>query len=254
MDNQSADNDSAHAATYDGVSAAELEEQLGLPVVVFDSVTSTLDVAHEYGARDNAAPLLILANTQTAGRGRSGHRWSSPSNSGIWLTLLERPTDRDSLDVLSLRVGINAACALDPFAAEPIRLKWPNDLYVAGQKLAGTLVEARWRQDTMEWVAIGFGVNVTPPADQPQATGLDPGVRRVDVLPPLIAALHRAATTTGPLTPTELEQFNARDLARGKACSEPAHGRVRGITPAGELLVELADTTVKIRSGSLVLE
>lgn len=239
---------------YDGVSAAELEQQCGLPVLVFDSVSSTLDVAHEYGAKGMISPLVILADSQTAGRGRSGHQWSSPSTTGIWLTLLERPTDRAALDVLSLRIGLNAARALDPFAAEPIRLKWPNDLYVADRKLAGTLVEARWRQEIAEWVAIGFGVNVTPPADQPQAIGLDPGTRRLDVLPPLIAALHRAATTEGVLTDDEIEQFNARDLARGKPCAEPARGYVRGITPAGELLVELADATVKIRSGSLVLE
>jgi BirA family transcriptional regulator, biotin operon repressor / biotin---[acetyl-CoA-carboxylase] ligase len=243
---------------YDGASAAELTQQLGLPVVVYDTVTSTLDVAHEYATRGTSAPfsgpIIFLADTQTAGRGRSGHHWSSPSGNGIWLTVLERPADRAALDVLSIRVGLGAAQALDPFAAEPIQLKWPNDLYVEGRKLAGTLVEARWRQDVMEWVAIGFGVNIVPPNDQPNAIGLDAGTRRLDVLPALIAELHAAASAEGPLTRDELEAFNARDLARGKTCREPARGRVCGITAAGELLVELADAIVKIRSGSLVLE
>ncbi|HXC25986.1 MAG TPA: biotin--[acetyl-CoA-carboxylase] ligase, partial [Gemmatimonadaceae bacterium] len=232
---------------YDGVSAAELAQQLGLPVVVYETVTSTLDVAHEHAGRGTTGPMLILADTQTAGRGRSGHHWSSPANTGIWLTLLTQSTGRAALDVLSLRVGLCAAHALDPFTAEPIQLKWPNDLYVAGRKLAGTLVEARWRQDIPEWVAIGFGVNVTPPSDQPGAIGLDVGTRRLDVLPTLITELCAAATAQGPLTQDELEEFNARDLARGKYCLEPARGYVRGITPAGELVVELADATIKIR-------
>jgi hypothetical protein len=56
------------------------------------------------------------------------------------------------------------------------------------------------------------------------------------------------------LRPDELEEFNARDLARGRKCLEPARGRVAGITPSGELLVALADSVAPFRSGSLVLE
>jgi BirA family biotin operon repressor/biotin-[acetyl-CoA-carboxylase] ligase len=170
------------------------------------------------------------------------------------MTLIEHPSDRTALDVLSLRIGLGAAHALDEFAAEPLRLKWPNDVYLEHRKLAGVLVETRWRAESPEWVAIGFGVNVVPPDDQPNAAGLEPGTRRVDVLPGLVRELRSAAASEGVLRDDELEEFNARDMARGKECVEPVRGRVRGITPGGELLVELADATVKVRSGSLVLE
>lgn len=244
--------------SYDGVSEAELAARLGLSVHLYDRVTSTQDVAHELaathdGVRDTV-DTLILADEQTAGRGRGGHSWSSPAGRGIWLTLLQHPTDRATLDVLSLRIGLAAARALDPFTAEPVRLKWPNDLYVDRRKLAGTLVEARWRHETVEWVAIGFGVNVVPPQDQSDATGLDPGTRRLDVLPELVHELRGAATARGPLTDEELEEFGARDLARGRRCREPVRGVVRGITHDGGLLVDLADATVTVRSGSLTLE
>jgi len=63
-----------------------------------------------------------------------------------------------------------------------------------------------------------------------------------------------AAGATGPLDAAELEEFNARDLARGRPCLEPALGRVAGISATGELLVALADTVAPFRSGSLVLE
>ena len=60
--------------------------------------------------------------------------------------------------MLALRVGLRLARALDRFAPEPLRLKWPNDLYVDDKKLAGILIEARWRESRLEWVAIGLVV------------------------------------------------------------------------------------------------
>ena len=67
-------------------------------------------------------------------------------------------------------------------------------------------------------------------------------------------AVVAAARATGPLDAGEMEEFAARDIARGRQCVEPAVGRVAGITPNGELLVSLADTIAPFRSGSLVLE
>lgn len=151
-------------------------------------------------------------------------------------------------------MGLVAAEALDRFASEPIRLKWPNDLYVDQGKLAGILVEARWREATVEWVAIGLGVNVRAPDNVEGAAGLEPGTDRLDVLGELIPGIHAAVRATGNLTNPELEEFNARDLARGKMCVQPALGRVAGISATGELLVAMADSVTPFRSGSLVLE
>jgi BirA family biotin operon repressor/biotin-[acetyl-CoA-carboxylase] ligase len=228
---------------------------LGLPrVELLESTTSTLDVAHRIAARGAPAGTLVIANEQTAGRGRGGKSWQSSPGDGLWLTLIERPADSSGLGVLSLRVGLAAAEALDRFASEPIRLKWPNDLYVDEGKLGGILVEARWREQTVEYVAIGLGVNVLAPRNVPSAAGLEPGTDRLDVLAELVPAIVAAARATGPLNTDEMEEFDARDLARGRRCIEPAVGRVAGITPTGELLVALADSVTPFRSGSLVLE
>jgi biotin-(acetyl-CoA carboxylase) ligase len=127
-------------------------------------------------------------------------------------------------------------------------------LYVAGGKLGGILVEARWREKRLEWVAIGIGINIAPPADFPGAAGLDPGTRRSDVLAEMIPGIRLAASCTGELSSRELVEFDTRDMARGHRCIEPARGTVRGITESGELLVALADTVARFRSGSLVLE
>jgi BirA family biotin operon repressor/biotin-[acetyl-CoA-carboxylase] ligase len=228
---------------------------LDLPrVELLESTTSTLDVAHRLAAEGAPAGTLVIANEQTAGRGRGGKSWQSSPGGGLWLTLIERPADNSGLGVLSLRVGLAAAEALDRFAPEPIRLKWPNDLYIDRAKLGGILVEARWREQAVEWVAIGLGVNVQAPANVEMAAWLEPGTDRLDVLGELVPAIHAAAQATGPLDAAEMEEFDARDLARGRRCIEPAIGRVAGITPTGELLVALADSLTPFRSGSLVLE
>jgi BirA family biotin operon repressor/biotin-[acetyl-CoA-carboxylase] ligase len=213
-----------------------------------------MDVAHQQAASGAPAGTLVIANEQTAGRGRGGKSWQSGKSAGLWMTLIERPADTSGFGVLSLRVGLAAAEALDRFASEPVRVKWPNDLFIDNGKLAGILVEARWREQSAEWVAIGMGVNVRPPDGVEAAAGLEPGVRRLEVLSEVIPAVRLAAAATGPLDAGELEEFNARDIARGRACREPALGRVAGITADGELLVAIADTLARFRSGSLVLE
>ncbi len=240
---------------FDGFSSSDLATLLDLPEVeLLESTTSTLDVAHRKATGGSPAGALVIADHQTAGRGRTGARWTSPSTTGIWLTLIERPEDTSGLDVLSLRIGLRAARALDRFATEPVRLKWPNDLFVEGRKLAGILVEARWRDSRLDWLAIGLGVNVCLPVDASLAGALEDGTRRIEVLTELVPALRAAASAIGNLTSVELTEWNARDLARGRLCREPARGIVEGITPGGELLVALADSVARFRSGSLVLD
>jgi BirA family biotin operon repressor/biotin-[acetyl-CoA-carboxylase] ligase len=239
---------------YDGISKSGLRELLGVTrVEILDSIASTMDVAHELARGGAPAGTVVISDTQTSGRGRGGSVWLSEPGQGIWLTLLERPKDPSALEVLSLRIGLYAARALDLFATEPIRLKWPNDLYVENSKLAGILIEARWRDLELEWVAIGIGANVRPPKGI-EAAGLEEGTARVDVLEELLPELQSAAEKTGLLTREELDEFDGRDFARGRRCSAPGIGTVAGISPAGELLVAIADTVVKFRSGSLVLD
>jgi BirA family transcriptional regulator, biotin operon repressor / biotin---[acetyl-CoA-carboxylase] ligase len=235
----------------DGDALARL---LDLPrVVTFASVGSTLDEAHSLAAAGAASGTLVLAGAQTAGRGRHGRTWRSEPGAGLWITLVERPADLDALNVLSLRIGMALAPALDPFTSDSVRLKWPNDLYVGAKKLAGILVEARWRDSLPEWIAIGVGVNVRAPSIEPNAIGLRPGTSRLDVLGAIIPAIRRAAARTGALSDAERGAFAARDLAIGQRCAEPVSGTVQGIDSAGALLVQSAAGVVAVRAGSLVL-
>lgn len=242
------------AITFDGVSAGELARRLALPrVELFDGVSSTLDVAHAI-APEAPAGTLVLADHQTAGRGRHGRRWDSSPGVGIWLTLLERPTDGRALDVLSLRCGLRSAAALDDLAGGHVALKWPNDLYLRGRKLAGILIEMRWRGSSPDWVAIGFGLNVVPP-ELATATGLAAGTSRLDALSRVVPALRESARITGHLDDDELRAWRARDLTFGCPVSAPTPGVARGIDTTGELLIETPGGIVsRHRTGSLTLD
>ena len=241
---------------YDGRTKSDLRSLLGVPrVELCDVVTSTLDVAHVLGAEGAPAGTLILAEQQTTGRGRAGRRWESRPGSGIWLTLLERPDDPSVVELLSIRLGLAAARALDRWATTMVRLKWPNDLYVDGGKLAGILVETRWRDQRLEWAALGLGINVVAPEGVERAvSALRPGSDRVAVLSALVPALREASAMSGPLGERELESYAARDIARSRRCTEPVPGVVQGIDAHGSLLVSTATGDVAYRSGSLVLE
>ena len=219
---------------------------------MYERVGSTMDLAHDAAARGAPAGTLVLAHAQDAGRGRGGRRWSSPPGDGLWMTLIERPSSASGLDVLSLRVGLYVAEAVEPLAGAPVRLKWPNDLFAADSKLAGVLIEARWRDHRVEWVAIGLGLNVVPPPDVAPAAGLAPGVTRVQALERIIPALRTAAAADGPLTADELARFAARDLSVGRKIREPAVGVVAGIAATGELMVDTDTGPLACRSGSLV--
>lgn len=168
------------------------------------------------------------------------------------MTLIERPRTPAGLDVLSLRVGLLMAEALDALAGDTVRLKWPNDLQVGGRKLAGILIEARWRDRRVEWVAIGVGLNVVPPGDIPDATGLRAGVTRLGALERVLPALRSGAAGEGPLTADELARFARRDAAVGRHVTAPVPGVVAGVGASGELLVDTAAGRTACRAGSLV--
>jgi BirA family biotin operon repressor/biotin-[acetyl-CoA-carboxylase] ligase len=247
--------DAGGVVRYDGASAGELTSRLALPgVELLETVSSTQDVAHELAAAGAPAGTLVLANRQTSGRGRHGRHWISNAGAGVWLTLIERPTDPASADVLSLRVGLALAHALEQFATDGVDLKWPNDVYSAGRKLAGVLAEARWRDGAIEWIAVGVGINVVAPSDEPRAIGLAAGTTRLAVLRVAVPLLRAAAVAQGHLTESELADFAARDIAAGQGCVQPIVGRVAGIDRTGALLVNTGSRIAAVRAGSLVLQ
>jgi len=245
----------ALAAELDGLTSDAISRELDLPVVqLYEEVTSTMDIAATLGDQGLPAGSLVVAAAQSAGRGRGGRRWASPAGKGLWLTLLERPNDASALAVLPLRIGLRLAGVLERWTTGPIQLKWPNDLYVAGDKLGGILLEARWHNQRLDWVAIGIGINFSAPDAIPHAAHLTNTATRREVLAETIPAVRAAAAARGSLGASELAAYAARDLSVGRRCRTPAEGVVQGINADGELVVKTSAGERRYLTGTLELE
>lgn len=245
--------------TLDGVAASALAKRWGVPQVgFFRSLGSTLDSIHELGGQGAPSGTIVLAEEQTAGRGREGRTWRSPAG-GLWLGALLRPQASDP-GVYSIRVGLVLADAIDEVVGRPVsRLKWPNDVMIGDRKVAGILCEGRWQGETLQWLAIGIGCNVTNeiPAElaeratrlvdhRADATGLALGDRLVPALPRLDAGGVRLAEP-------EVAAFAERDWLQGKQIRAPMFGRAAGIRPDGALLVDTGSATAAVREGHVEL-
>src|SRR5438876_8929076 len=247
----------------DGVPAAGLARRWGVPQCgLFRRLTSTLDAIHDLGGQGAPDGATVIAEEQTAGRGRDGRSWHSPAG-GVWLGMLLRPTpphERAELGVVSIRAGLAVADAVDALLGEPaVRLKWPNDVLLDDRKLAGILCEGRWQGERLQWLAVGVGINVrnaVPAAVASRAIALAerlPEVRRIDVLDRLVPALVRSAALDPALSERECAAFAERDWLRGRQLRSPAAGRAGGVRPDGALLVDLGAGTIGVREGHVEL-
>lgn len=140
-------------------------------VLWFDEVASTNDVAIRYAEAGETEGLLVLADSQSAGRGRRGRQWASPPGAGLYATVLLRP-EPFMTALLTLAAGVALAEGIQAATGLTVRVKWPNDITAdgggsaIGRKLAGILAEggtSAWGP----WVALGFGINVLPASYPP---------------------------------------------------------------------------------------
>jgi len=245
--------------TLDGVPAASLPRRWSVPRVrVSRTMPSSLDAVHDLGAGGAAHGATVIAEEQTAGRGRDGRTWRSPYG-GVWLAMLLRPGSGE-ISALSIRAGLVVADAVDELLGRPAtRLKWPNDVLLDGRKVGGVLCETRWQGDVPQWLALGVGINVAnelPAELAPRAARLCdflPDLHRIDVLDRLVPALARVAAGRRSLTEGECQAFAERDWLRGRALRLPTPGRADGLTPDGALLVTSGAGQVAVREGHVEL-
>jgi len=135
-------------------------ELIGRKVVVYDSISSTNDVAWELAADGVDEGLVVLAEEQTRGRGRMGRTWHSPRG-GLWMSVLLRPdppTERAT--VLTTAASVAVARAIRSYPGCNATIRWPNDILVKGKKVAGVLVETRTTTSLRGTFILGVGVNV----------------------------------------------------------------------------------------------
>lgn len=234
----------------------------GRPVRFFESIGST-NIQAKLEAENGAAHgTLIVADMQTAGRGRRGREWNSPSGANLYFTLILKPEflpDKASMLTLVMAYavgrGIERTLGQTVSVATP-GIKWPNDIVINGKKVCGILTEMSAERDYIQYVVIGCGINVSkqgfPPEIAEKATFIEAECGRKISRSLLLADIMEAFEEEyGEFLATESlkglkEKYNAMlvNCGREVCVLDPQgeyRGTARGINDTGELLVELPD-------------
>jgi BirA family biotin operon repressor/biotin-[acetyl-CoA-carboxylase] ligase len=230
--------------------------------------------AMELARQGEPEGIVLVADHQTAGRGRAGRTWTAPPGSGLLVTVLLRPP-APVVDLVTMAVAVAAARAVESVAGFAPRIKWPNDLVWPGdgsepdRKLAGILAEADWPAGSAVsagWrepaaheraaVVVGIGLNVTRPDDLPEEIAdlavsisdvADSPVDREDLL---VAILEELAPRYERLvvgdTQELVEEWRARSATLGRRVrvdpgSDDVEGTAVDVTADGHLVVETLD-------------
>jgi BirA family biotin operon repressor/biotin-[acetyl-CoA-carboxylase] ligase len=212
------------------------------------------------GAREG---VVVVADHQTAGRGRLGRTWEAPPGSSLLMTVLLRPAlDPARLHLVTMAVALAAADACAEVAGFTPELKWPNDLVVEDRKLAGILAEACIEGNAPQWVVVGIGLNVNWPEEMPPelsgiavaANHLTGGV--VDRERLLVHLLDRLAGRYASLGSVAGDYRRrcatiGRDV-RMELPGETLRGRAVDVDDAGRLLVDTGLTVRAVAVGDVV--
>ena len=218
-------------------------------------------------APDLAAPLLLIAEHQTAGRGRAGRSWLSEAGNALTFSLAWRfEGGLQRLTGLPLAVGVALAEALGRLGQQ-VALKWPNDVLKDGDKLAGILVETQTAADGAAWAIVGIGLNLVMPDDLERRIGRAvaavPWLARMDRDALMAAILDALAEALAQFASKGFGAFAARwnrlhayqgqavtILDRGAVLHE---GLAAGVDDAGRLLLDTADGRIAIVAGDVSL-
>lgn len=134
---------------------------LGKKIHYFEKLPSTMDAAWQLGLEGAPEGTIILAESQSRGRGRFGREWLSPKHKGIYFSLILRPKiTPGSSPILTLLTAVSIVEAIKNSCGIDARIKWPNDILVHGKKLGGILTEINAEMDLVHFVVIGVGLNV----------------------------------------------------------------------------------------------
>lgn len=227
----------------------------GFTVEVLPEVDSTNTELMRRARAGRLEPVLLVAEAQTAGRGRLGRAWHGGAPGDVLTFSLGLPLRMADWSGLSLAVGVSVAQSLHP----DLKLKWPNDVWWQDRKLAGILIETTQVGDE-RYAVIGVGINIaprdaaglnTPPAWlQELEPGTDAPAALLRVAPALVQAVQRFESQGwAPFLPA----YAARDALAGREVllSDGIHGQARGVDAQGALLVHTSSGLKKISSAEV---
>lgn len=242
-------------------------ERLGRELVFLELVDSTNNEARRLADKGAPDGTLVVALEQSAGKGRRGRSWVSPSGSGVWMSLLLRPDiPPECASMLTLVAAMAVWTGIERVCGLRGQIKWPNDVLLEGRKVCGILTEMSTEMESIHYVVVGIGINVGitefPEELQDKATSLclctDRSVNRAQ----LTAAVAEAwedyyGRFLQTLDLSLLKEEYSRNLVNQDrevkvlAPGDAWTGICRGINEKGELLVETEDGVQCVMSGEV---
>ncbi len=198
----------------------------------------------EYAAH---LPVLFIADAQTAGRGRMGRSFYSPADTGLYMTLLLQAPEDGTFSLLTSLTAVAASDAIDELFGIELKIKWVNDLYLGGRKVAGILAES-FTADTRRFVAVGIGINLSTEsfpediADKAGALCVGDAVTRKNELAVLIC--QKLLASLGGDTESAMQKYRERSCVIGRMIrftrgGESLRGEAVDIQNDGSLAVKL---------------
>jgi BirA family biotin operon repressor/biotin-[acetyl-CoA-carboxylase] ligase len=245
--------------------------RVGRPLWHYETVASTMPLAHELAAAGATDGTALVAEEQTAGRGRRGRAWAAPKGSAILCSLICRPPLRpDDLFLLTAAVSVGLCAGVTRVTGLRPQVKWPNDLLLDGRKFAGVLCESRFAGAGLVHAVVGFGLNVNlRAADFPHVPGAVPPTslalalgRPVDRLELLRAILEGIDVAYDQLWQGELDRVREDwqsllaglgETIRVETEHGPLLGDFVGVDRSGALLLRTGDHTERILVGDVIV-
>ncbi len=245
--------DLEHSLSIQQIQADLHTEILGRELLCYPSVDSTNLRAKDAANSGARSGLCIVADTQTAGRGRLGRSFLSPCGNGVYMSVLLRlPLDSERTPQITAATAVGVARAIERTTCGSVGIKWVNDLYMRGKKVCGILTEANLNPQN-SWAVIGIGVNLSDAEIPPQIADIAGGIVPRSATPPtrekLIAEILNQIEPL--LLPTVsdafLPEYRSRSVVLGKEVSvirnqqTHCHGRAIAIDDSARLIVTLDD-------------
>ena len=230
---------------------------VGRRIVWHKTTRSTNDDARRAAEADEPEGLVVIADLQTAGRGRMSRTWTSPLARDILFSVLLRP-DAADLPRMPLVAGLAVARTLEAFTDESISLKWPNDVRAAGRKISGSLVESG-SSDSGYYAIIGTGVNVNlDAAAHPEIADIATSLRtlngravsRREVMRRLLSEMDNIYASPERMA-TLVSDWSARLETIGQVIGvrwgdDFLHGMAEGVDDTGRLLLRDCDGKIHL--------
>lgn len=198
----------------------------------FSQIGSTSDLARDLAGQGAPEGTLVMADEQLAGRGRMGRTWVAPPGSSLMFTTIFRPSLPPALIYrLVIACGLAAAEGCEEVVPVRVDVKWPNDLQIAGKKLAGILPESSLIGDRIEWAIVGMGINVSQRFEGDLAATATSLGEASGAPPDRIALLGRILTRLNAWNsrlsdPALLDSWRARCVTLGQTIEVEVNGNI----------------------------